>query len=345
MNIYLQPDLPIAGMQFDLSYDSKLIEVVQVSEGEFLRQDGALVWFSPGEIDGPNGKIDSVYGLILDKTSVTEPEIFATIQMTAGNVSGTSSLEISNVVVSDNQGLIIPIDVVNGVITIASGTSPSNVSTTLDRRSDESNYGVAGISTTSGSYEEVEIVEKSSQSVHLGSQISYQFVEHENPITYINYRSLTNAGNVITTVEVLKQTSALVSSPPPGIVYKNLNIWMGKPGYAIESNIQDAVVGFKVNRSWLEGNHISDSSIMMYRYDQGTWEPLSTKKISESSSYMAFEAETSVFSPFAIVGVSSDDIIEITGVDDAPAENESLDQNAAFTLCLSMLVLLFARRR
>lgn len=349
MNIYLQPDLPVAGMQFDLSYDSKLVKVVQVSEGEFLRQDGALVWFNPGEIDSSNGKIDSVYGLILDKTSVTEPEVFAIIHMSASNVSGTSSLEISNVVASDTQGQIVPIDVVNGSITIVSGTSSSNGSTTSDRGSDrgsdEANYGVAGISTTSESYEEVEIVEKSIQSVYLGSQVSHQFVEHKNPITHINYRSLTNTGNVIATVEVLKETSILTSSPPPGIVYKNLNIWVGNPGYAIESNIQDAVVGFKVNRSWLEGNHISNSSVMMYRYDQGMWEPLSTKKINESSSYVAFESETSVFSPFAIVGVSSDDITEQAGVDGTPAENESLDQNAAFILCLSMLMLLFARRQ
>ena len=345
VSIHLQPDLPVAGIQFDLSYDSKLVKVVQVSEGEFLRQDGALVWFNPGEIDSSNGMIDSVYGLILDKTSVTEPEVFAIIHMSASNVSGTSSLEISNVVASDTQGQIVPIDVVNGSITIVSGTSSSNGSTTGDRGSDEANYGVAGISTTSESYEEVEIVEKSIQSVYLGSQVSYQFVEHENPITYINYRSLTNTGNVIATVEVLKETSILTSSPPPGIVYKNLNIWVGKPGYAIESNIQDAVVGFKVNRSWLEDNHISNSSVMMYRYEQDMWEPLSTKKINESSSYVAFESETSVFSPFAIVGVSSDDITEQAGVDDAPAENESLDQNAALILCMSILMLLFVRRR
>ncbi|WP_167879326.1 PGF-pre-PGF domain-containing protein [Methanococcoides vulcani] len=340
VSFYLDPDRPVAGIQFDLSYDSELVKVVQVSEGEFLRQDGALVWFNPGQIESSNGRIDSVYGLILDKTSVTEPEDFVVIHMKAGNVSGISSLELSNVVVSDTQGQIIPIDVVNGSVTIVSDTASS----TKSKTSDKDDYGAGGISTTSGSYEEFEIIEKSSRSVYLGSQVSYQFDKPENPIMYINYESLTNAGNVVATIEVLKQTSLLVSSPPPGIVYKDVNIWLGKPGYSTESNMKDAVIGFRVDRSWLEENQISDSSVMMYRYDQDLWVPLSTKKINESSSDVSFEAETSGFSPFAIVGESSDDITGKTEVDDTPAEDESLDQNAAFILCLSMLLLLFARR-
>lgn len=344
VNVYLQPDRPVAAIQFDLSYQSEIVSVVSVLEGEFLRQDGALVWFNPGQIESSNGRINSVYGLILDKTSVTGPGPFAIIQMRAGNVSGTSSLSLSNVVVSDTQGQIIPTDIVDGSITIVSDTASSGESTTSDGITDEANYEAAEISTTSGSYEEFEIIEKSSRSVYLGSQVFYQFDKPENPIMYINYESLTNAGNVVATIEVLKQSSLLVSSPPPGIVYKDVNIWLGKPGYSTESNMKDAVIGFRVDRSWLEENQISDSSVMMYRYDQDLWIPLSTTKINESSSYVTFETETSVFSPFAIVGESSNDITGKTEVDDTPAEDENLDQNAAFILCLSMLLLLFARR-
>jgi hypothetical protein len=84
----------------------------------------------------------------------------------------------------------------------------------------------------------------------------------------------------------------------------------------------------------------------MYRYEQGTWIPLSTKKINESSSYVSFEAETNAFSPFVIVGeISEEIIVEEPEVDESPAESESLDQNAALILCFSMLVLLFVRRR
>ncbi|NYT20133.1 MAG: PGF-pre-PGF domain-containing protein, partial [Methanosarcinales archaeon] len=343
VNIHLQPDRPVAAIQFDLSYDSELVSVVSVSEGEFLRQDGALVWFNPGQIESSNGMINSVYGLILDKTTVTEPGSFAIIQMTAGNTSDISSLSLSNVLVSDAQGQIIPADIVNGSITVGYVASSSTRSSSSNSDSDETNYRAGVISTTGGYDEEFEIVERSTKAVYLGSQVSYQFDEQENPIMYINYESLTNAGNVLAKIEVLKQTSLPISSPP-GVVYKNMNIWLGRPGYATASNMKDPVIGFRVDRSWLEENRISDSSIMMYRYDQGKWEPLSTNKINEDSSYVTFEAETSVFSTFAIVGEISEDMTIITEVDDTPAEVESLDQNAAFILCLSMILLLFARR-
>ncbi len=341
VGVYLDPDSPVAGVQFDLSYDSELVKAVQISEGEFLRQEGAIVWFNPGEVESSNGDINSVYGLILDKTSVTEPGYFAMIQMVAGNISGTSSLELSNVVVSDTQGQIIPIDVVDGSVSIGADTASSTRSKASDKDDSES----AIITTTSGSYQEVEIMERTSLAVYLGSQVTYQFDKPENPIMYINYESLTNAGNVVATIEVLKQTSRFVSSPPPGIVYKDVNIWLGKPGYSNESNIKDAVIGFRVDRSWLEEEQISDSSVIMYRYEQDLWVPLSTKKIDESTSDVIFEAETSAFSPFAIVAFrSTDDIPEITGADDTPVENKDLDQNAALILCMSILILLFSRR-
>ncbi len=339
VSVYLDPDHPVAGVQFDLSYDSELVRVVQVSEGELLRQEGALVWFNPGEIKSSNGEINSVYGLILDKTSVTGPESFAMVQMTAGNTSGTSSLSLSNVVVSDTQGQIIPTDIVDGSITI--GFDSSSKSTTSNTNDSETGE----ISITSRSYEELKIIERSIQPVYLGSQVSYQFDKPDNPIMYINYESLANAGNVVATIEILKQTSLLVSSPPPGIVYKDVNIWLGKPGYSAEGNIKDAVIGFSVERPWLEENQVSDSSILMYRYEQDKWLPLSTKKINESNSHVFFEAETSVFSPFVIVASSStEDIVRNTEVDNTPEENESLDQNAAFILSMSILILLFARR-
>ncbi|UGV41745.1 PGF-pre-PGF domain-containing protein [Methanococcoides orientis] len=342
VGVYLDPDNPVAGVQFDLSYDNELVKVVQVSEGEFLRQEGVLVWFNPGKIESSNGNINSVYGLILDKTSVTEPGYFAIIQMTGGNRSGISSLELSNVVVSDTQGQIIPIDVVDGSVSIGAATASSTRSKTSDKDDPESGI----ITTTSGSYQEFEMMERSTQAVYLGSQVSYQFDKPENPIIYINYESLTNAGNVIATIEVLNAPSRFVSSDPPGIVYKNVNIWLGKPGYGTEEDIKDAVIGFRVDNSWFEDNRISDNSVMLYRYEQDTWIPLPTTKISETSSYVNFKSKTTEFSPFVIVGDISEEVIaEVAEVDELPEEDNNLDQNVGLILVLSLLALLFARRR
>ncbi|WP_440951620.1 PGF-pre-PGF domain-containing protein [Methanococcoides sp. FTZ1] len=343
LTVYLQPDRPVAGIQFDLIYDSDLINVVTVSEGDFLGQDGALVWFNPGNVESSNGKIDSIYGLILDRTTVEGPGSVSVIQMRAGNVSGTSALYLSNVVISDAQGQVIPTEIVNGSITVSSDTSSSGSSESSDG-SDEA--GSSAITTTSGSSETFEAIERGRQAVYLGSQVSFQFDKPENPVRYINYESLANAGNVIVTIEVLNNPSRFVSSAPPGTAYKNVNIWLGKPGYATEDNIKDAVIGFRVDNSWFEENRISDSSVMLYRYEQDRWVPLPTTKISETSSYVNFESTTTEFSPFVIVGDISEEVIaEVAEADESAEEGESLDQNAALILCLSLLALLFARRR
>lgn len=308
VRVYLETDSPVAGIQLDLLYDNDLVDVVRVSEGDFLGQDGALVLFNPGTIESSNGIIDSVYGLILDKTSVTDPGYFTIIDMRAGNMSGTSSFSLSNVVVSDTQGQIVPTEIVDGSVSISSGTSSSDGSIS-SAGVDESSSESAVITTTSGSYETFEAIERERQAVYLGSKVSYQFDKAENPIKYINYESLANAGNIIATIEVLNGPSRFVSSDPPGIVYKNVNIWMGKPGYGTEKDIKDAVIGFRIENSWFEDNRISDSSVMLYRYEQNAWVPLPTTKISETSSYVNFESKTTEFSPFVIVGDISEEVI------------------------------------
>jgi PGF-pre-PGF domain-containing protein len=43
-----------------------------------------------------------------------------------------------------------------------------------------------------------------------------------------------------------------VNSTPEGSVYKYINIWVGKFGFATETNIKDPKVKFKVAKSWLQ---------------------------------------------------------------------------------------------
>ncbi|MDF1534318.1 MAG: PGF-pre-PGF domain-containing protein, partial [Methanosarcinaceae archaeon] len=135
--------------------------------------------------------------------------------------------------------------------------------------------------------------------------ISYKFDNPINPITYVNYTALNNAGSISTTIEILKSTSALASNAPSGKVYKNMNIWIGKFGYATEANIKDPVIGFKVTRTWLHENNILQSTVRLNRYTSGAWQSLPTTKTNEDVTYVYFESKTPGFSPFAITGQSS----------------------------------------
>ena len=66
----------LAGWQFDIVFDSNLLETINVSEGDFLKTDGGATFFQSGRIDNAAGKIT---GLIAGRIS-------------EGGVSGTGSL-------------------------------------------------------------------------------------------------------------------------------------------------------------------------------------------------------------------------------------------------------------
>ena len=52
----------LAGWQFDLAFDSAILEAVDVSEGDFLKTDGGATFFQSGRIDNAEGKITGLSG-------------------------------------------------------------------------------------------------------------------------------------------------------------------------------------------------------------------------------------------------------------------------------------------
>ncbi|RZN35685.1 MAG: hypothetical protein EF813_08405 [Methanosarcinales archaeon] len=119
MNVTIDPDISIAGAQFDLSFNASLVSADSVTEGNLLSQDDASTYFNPGTIDNAAGTITSVAGAITTPgATVSSPGVFATIRMTAKMVSGTSPLNLSNVIVGDINGNTVSTTVNNGNIII-----------------------------------------------------------------------------------------------------------------------------------------------------------------------------------------------------------------------------------
>ena len=57
----------LAGWQFDIAFDSSILEVLDVSEGDFLKTDGGSTFFQSGRIDNTAGKITGlIAGRIAD---------------------------------------------------------------------------------------------------------------------------------------------------------------------------------------------------------------------------------------------------------------------------------------
>ncbi|MEA1985617.1 MAG: PGF-pre-PGF domain-containing protein, partial [Euryarchaeota archaeon] len=124
--------------------------------------------------------------------------------------------------------------------------------------------------------------------------------------------------NVFMTVEVLKDTSEFVDTPPTGTVYRNLNIWLGN--VVKKSDITDATISFGVSKSWLEENGFDPASIRLLRYTT-EWTELPTTMTGEDDDMVYYTAETPGFSIFSIV---TSEIAEIPdGADEIEEEDTS----------------------
>ncbi|MDW7731771.1 MAG: PGF-pre-PGF domain-containing protein [Methanolobus sp.] len=200
------------------------------------------------------------------------------------------------------------IDFADNIGNWSNTTITTSASTTTTSSSGSSGGGGGG----STGEDNENIAFKDVLSVYAGKDetVDFDFNDEKNDIDYIRYLSLKNAGKITVTIEVLKNTSTFSNSSAPGTVYRNINIWVGKTGYATEDNIKDPEIGFRVDREWILDNEIDPSSIGLYRYSSGIWDALSTERSGSDDDYLYFEAKTPGFSPFAITGKNTESLTE-----------------------------------
>jgi hypothetical protein len=119
VSVFVQPAATVAGVQFNLTFDSSLVTVESVEEGQFLSQGLATTYFNAGVIDNVAGTVNSVVGAITTPGQAVSTEgTLATLTLTAGVESGTCPLTLSNVVVGDIDGISVPISVINDQVAI-----------------------------------------------------------------------------------------------------------------------------------------------------------------------------------------------------------------------------------
>ncbi|MCZ7361186.1 MAG: S8 family serine peptidase [Candidatus Methanoperedens sp.] len=155
--------------------------------------------------------------------------------------------------------------------------------------------GGGGGGTSGENYSNIEVKEKHDLHIFKDRSTSYRFTNYSNPVMYVNITGNVSAGEISTMVEVLRNTSSLVSTPAPGKVYRDLNIWVGTSGFARPRNIKNAEVIFRVRKEWAT----DPDSISLYLYDSG-WTKLPTKRLNEDLEFHYYLASTDRFSHFAI---------------------------------------------
>ena len=119
IDVVVDPTVPIAGVQFDISFNSTLIEAVSVTEGPLLGLSGCPTFFWPPTINNSAGTITGFAGTALGTgCSVSTVGTFATINFTADHLDGISPLDLLNVKVVDLDGNPVPIVVYNGEVEV-----------------------------------------------------------------------------------------------------------------------------------------------------------------------------------------------------------------------------------
>ncbi|SFM26229.1 S-layer protein domain-containing protein [Methanolobus profundi] len=185
-------------------------------------------------------------------------------------------------------------------LAVTSTTSSTEATTSTG----SSSGGGGGGGSTGEDYDNIMKKEVVREVVNKDIETSYHFVEEENAIESIKFIALKNAGPISATIEVLNDRSSFADKDPSGEVYQNMNIWIGKTGFATSDNIKDIQIRFKVSKEWIKENSIIGSSIYLYRYHDDIWNQLNTWKVEEDDDYIYFASETPGFSPFVITGMS-----------------------------------------
>jgi len=196
--------------------------------------------------------------------------------------------------------------VVTGASTETNNVNGGNTETYTAPSSGGSGGGGGGGGGISGeNFTNIEVNEKYYLYIYKDRVTSYRFTSTSNPVLFVNITGNISPGEIRTSIEVLRDTSTLVKEPAPGIVYKNANIWVGTSGFAVPKNINEAVISFKVENTWISNNGFSKNDIKMYKWDGNGWLMLETVAKGTDEIYSYFESKTNSFSSFAISGIES----------------------------------------
>lgn len=199
------------------------------------------------------------------------------------------------------------VDTTAPVISITSNTYETSVNATyspanipISSGDDGRGGGDGGGGSPRENRNNIELIERNDLPIYRNVTTSFRFTHVKSPVMFVNITGNTSMDMITALEEVLKGTSTLVKTPPKGLVYKNINIWVGTPGYATSRNIKEALIKFKVDNNWISTNNVTSSDIVLMKWNGDSWIELETRVLSKDNANTFFEGKTITFSPLAI---------------------------------------------
>ncbi|QLC50716.1 PGF-pre-PGF domain-containing protein [Methanolobus zinderi] len=279
---------------------------------------------SSGAADATNVKVDLALPSGWSLSSGTDPASLGTIAPGASS-SGSWTVVADDPSSSNTLPLSVTSTIPGGTVTTSSSVVGPSTSSDTSSSSGGGGGGGGGGGASGEEYEN--IAHKAVKKVYMQKDVlaEYEFTGEENPISIVSFTPKLNAGMIDVTIEVLHDTSALVDSKPNGKVYRNMNIWVGKGGWASSSTISGPEVSFSVEKSWLEENDIDSANVRLMRYTT-EWNQLETAIADEDSDFVYFTAKTPGFSPFAISAVEDTSIVEASEDESETSDDTGLQE-------------------
>jgi parallel beta-helix repeat protein len=115
INITVDPNKPIAGVQVNLSFDPNLLICTDVRMGDLFQ--GNTLYFINGTIDNFNGCITGIAVTTINRNTSLDGT-FVVIHFTTRNHSGTSILNLTDVAVGTPEGNPLSLKIQNGSVTV-----------------------------------------------------------------------------------------------------------------------------------------------------------------------------------------------------------------------------------
>ena len=97
----------LAGWQFDIAFDPAVLEVVEVNEGDFLKEVGGTTFFQGGTIDNTTGKITGLSTARISESGVSGTGTLLSITFKA-KADGETQITLGNFELGAINGDIIP---------------------------------------------------------------------------------------------------------------------------------------------------------------------------------------------------------------------------------------------
>ena len=177
-----------------IDFNPDILDVTDVKDGE----GSTIVAWNPGNTRG------TVRISAWNVTGTSGSIGFAKISFKAKN-HGKSQLNITINTLQDTSYKEFAPTIINGSITVSGSQSPPSGS------SGGGGSGGGGGGSSGEAYENIILSEKHDLIIYKDKISSYRFTGNDNPIEYVNITGNANAGEISTSIEVLRNTSGLLN--------------------------------------------------------------------------------------------------------------------------------------